>query len=293
MRPIYLHRSYITTNEELFRKAWEYGFQGVETNSPGLRPSDDISQGMDELARLKEYWFVQGMVLHFPMDLITDNKWPSRKEVFDRMGRAFRAASEKLEVKVFNTMTAGALIPPGNAYTDYPKNGSAAANETHWERAVEMLKTACGMAAEYGITLVMETHGCLLHDLPEPTLKLLSLVAKPNLKINLDLPNMVLSRNNLLPAKELESLLPLTGHVHLKNLRMVLGGGYLLEGVGGGIIDYKPLFQALQAAGYNGGYSLEFPGRYGDMDKALKADAEFVKKLFLEVYASQISVKIQ
>ncbi len=286
MNPIYLHRSYITTNEELFRKAWEYGFQGVETNSPGLNPSDDISKGMDELVRLKENWFVQGTVLHFPMDLITDNKWPSRNEVFDRMGKALSAASGKLGVKVFNTMTAGALIPPGNAYTNYPENGSAAANETHWERAVEMLKSACDLAAEFGITLAIETHGCLIHDLPEPTLKLIKLVAKPNLKINLDLPNMVLSRNNLFQANELEPLIPLVGHVHLKNLRMVIGGGYLLEGVGGGIIDYNPLLKSLQSAGYSGVYSLEFPGRYGDMDKAVKTDVKFVKKLQLEAFSN-------
>jgi len=282
MNQIYLHRSYITSNEELFRKAWEYGFQGVETNAPGLNPADDISQVADELARLKEEWFVQGIALHFPMNLITDDKWPDRNATFDRMGKAFKTASEKLDVKVFNTMAAGALIPAGNAYTNYAKNGSAAANETHWARAVEMLKTACDLAAEYHITLALETHGCLIHDLPEPTLKLLSLVAKPNLKINLDLPNMVLSRDNLIPPAELEPLLPLTGHVHLKNLRMVIGGGYLLEGVGGGIIDYKPLFQRLQAVGYKGKYSLEFPGRYGDMDKAVKTDIEFVKKIQLE-----------
>ena len=67
---------------------------------------------------------------------------------------------------------------------------------------------------------------------------------------------------------------------------VVIGGGYLLEGVGGGIIDYNPLLKSLQSAGYSGVYSLEFPGRYGDMDKAVKTDVKFVKKLQLEAFSN-------
>lgn len=284
MIPIYLHESYTSSKDDLFKKAWLYGFQGVELCSPGLNPADDIAKGMSELARLKDHWRVQDVILHFPMNLITDDQWPSRSEVFVRMGKSFQLATQTLGVKVFNTMAAGALIPSGNTYTDYPNNGSAAANEIHWQRAAEMLKTACDLAAEYKIALVIETHGCLIHDLPETTLRLVQMVSRPNLKVNLDLPNMVLVRDNLLGAEEVEPLIPLTGYVHLKNLRMVIGGGYLLEGVGGGIIDYKPLLKRLGATGYQGVLCLEFPGRYGDMDQAIEKDMAFVKNLQLETF---------
>ena len=287
MRPVLLHRSYADSEEKLFEYAWQYGFQGVEVNAPGLSCDlAEIGDVTEKLAALKEKWLTRDIVLHFPMSLINDGEWAHRESIFEKMRESFRLTSRELGVTVFNTMAAGTIIPDGNAYTDYHLNGSAAATDVHWQRAVEILRTACDMASDFGITLAIETHGCLLHDLPEPTLKLIEHVDRDNLTINLDIPNIALVRRNVPADSDIEPLLSRIGHVHLKNLRMVIGGGFLLEGVGNGIINYESLFQSLDACGYRGAYSLEFPGRYGDMEHNVKSDINYVKNVQLAGMAS-------
>lgn len=288
MNPILLHRTYANSLEQTFCLAWKLGFNGVEVNAPGLTETfDAIPAQIEQLARLKESWLTQNMVLHFPMGLIEDEKWSERQSVYEKMARSFELASRELGVKLFNTMASGTIIPKGNKYTDYGKNGSIAANETHWERAVAMLKQAAELAAEHGITLAIETHGCLIHDTPEATLKLVQLVGADNLTINLDLPNMVLTRGDFLQENEVAPLIPHIGHVHMKNLRMVLcgNGGWLLEGVGNGMINYTSLVQSLHKAGYKGAYALEFPSGYGDFKEAAKRDIVFTKNLLLHEFS--------
>jgi len=291
MNPILLHRSYVDisgrpgTMETVFRTAWELGYNGVEVNAPGCgQELADVAPGIDTLARFKEKWITPVIVLHFPMGLIEDDKWPQREAVYERMQKSFELASAKLGVTLFNTMASGPIIPEGNQYVDYAKNGSIAATETHWERAVEMLTTASRLAAESHITLAIEVHGCLIHDLPETTLDLLDRVGAANLGANPDVGNMTLVRENFLAPEELEPLVPRTTHVHLKNVRMVLagGGGWLIEGTGNGQIDYLPLARSLTASGYRGPYSLEFPGLYGDPRAAAARDLAFTQRLLLE-----------
>jgi len=284
MNSILLHNSYLDSNKKLCENAWKYGYNGIETNAPGLNGNlNEIPSQIEELERLKEKYLLSNIILHFPMKLINDDEWDQKDIIYEKMNKSFMLASQRLGVTMFNTMTAGTIIPKGNAYTEYSQNGSIAANETHWERAIEMLKTSSTMAKEYGITLAIETHGCLLHDLPGPTLKLLEKVNADNLKVNLDIPNMALTKNNFLKDEEIAPLIPYTGHVHLKNLRMVIagGGGFLLESVSSGMIDYKPLVETLNKHSYKGAYSLEFPCKYGDIDKRIKADLEFARKLQL------------
>lgn len=284
MRPVLLHRCYVSSDEELFENAWRYGFQGIETNAPGQQGDlSQISAEVAALAALKTKWLTPEIVLHFPMALINDGEWERREEVFEKMRESFRLTSRELGVKVVNTMTAGPIIPAGNAYTDYHLNGSAAATELHWQRAVAMLQTACDLAKDFGIVLTLETHGCLLHDLPEPTLKLLAMVDRNNLKINLDVSNIILVKKNVFADDELKPSIPHIGHVHLKNLRMVIGGGFLLEGISNGIVNYHFLLQELDKENYRGAYTLEFPSSYGDMQKNIIADLNYIRNLQLKI----------
>ncbi|MDD5705531.1 MAG: sugar phosphate isomerase/epimerase [Kiritimatiellae bacterium] len=283
MNPILLHRTYFGDNEATFRKAWEMGFSGVEVNAPGYNESlADVAAHADRLAAWKAKWLVGTMVLHYPMSLIDDAGWADRDAHFERMAESFHLAASVLGVRVVNTVAGGAIVAKGCAYTDYGKNGSATATDTHWERGVEMLRTACALAAEHGLTVTIETHGCLIHDRPQSTLKLLDMVGAANLKVNMDIPNMVLTLEDLLPQADIEALLPHVGHVHVKNLRFILGGGFLLEGASVGAVDYRPVVARLSELGYTGAYSLEFPGGRGDTELTAAQDLAFVKRLLIE-----------
>ena len=292
MNPILLHRTYFGNNETTFRKAWEIGFSGVEVNAPGFNEAiKEIPACADSLARWKDKWLVGTMVLNFPMTLMSGDEWGNRNAYFDKMAESFMLAAGKLGVKTINTVAGGALIADGCSYTDYGKNGSATATDTHWERGVEMLKNACSLAAEHGIVLTIETHGCLLHDTPKTTLKLLDLVDADNLMINLDIPNMVLTMGDLPLESDIESLIPRVGHVHLKNLRYILGGGFLLEGASVGAVDYRPIVAKLNDIGYDGAFSLEFPGGRGDTEVAARQDFVFAQKLQMEDMENRVGLR--
>ena len=280
MIPILLHNTYAKDPEKLFALAWKAGYNGVEMASPGLKQKiSDIAPGIENIARLKEKYLCNELVLHFPMLLMNDEQWNGKEEYFERMSKAFELASKKLGVKKFNTMAAGAIIPEGNKYTDYHLNGSAAANEDQWERAFSMLRTASKLASQHDIELVVESHGCLIHDSYQACLRLMNELDCPNVKLNLDVANIVLTKTWMLTDEELAPLLPLTSHLHLKNLRFVLGGGVLLESVANGEIQYEPILRKVIEESSNLTCSLEFPGRFGDMEAAAHNDLRFVREI--------------
>lgn len=98
--------------------------------------------------------------------------------------------------------------------------GSTGSAETAPERALfiaERLRTLCGLAADHGLSLLVETHPGTLADSLSSTRALIAAVGHPALKINFDVLHVWEGGDDPVAARR--ALRPHIGHYHLKNIR--------------------------------------------------------------------------
>jgi sugar phosphate isomerase/epimerase len=113
--------------------------------------------------------------------------------------------------------------------------------------------------AHHGMRFVFENHdGASLH--PDICLDVLARVDRPNIRMNFDPINFERVGVNSLQAASL--LAPYVSHAHLKGLD---AGEFCEFGVGD--VNLVPVLRTLKAAGYAGGFSVEYEGSF---DKTLR-----------------------
>ena len=98
--------------------------------------------------------------------------------------------------------------------------GSTGSAETSPERRIfiaERLRTLCGLAADHGLSLLVETHPGTLADSLTSTRALIAAVGHPALKINFDVLHVWEGGDDPVTARR--ALRPHIGHYHLKNIR--------------------------------------------------------------------------
>ncbi|AWB06546.1 sugar phosphate isomerase/epimerase (plasmid) [Azospirillum humicireducens] len=98
--------------------------------------------------------------------------------------------------------------------------GSTGSAETSPERRIfiaERLRTLCGLAADHGLSLLVETHPGTLADTLTATRALIAAVGHPALKVNFDVLHVWEGGDDPVAARR--ALRPHIGHYHLKNIR--------------------------------------------------------------------------
>ncbi|WP_370540649.1 sugar phosphate isomerase/epimerase family protein [Azospirillum sp. INR13] len=114
-------------------------------------------------------------------------------------------------------LPAGAALGAGKIRTFAGSTGSA---ETSPERRIfiaERLRTLCGLAADHGLSLLVETHPGTLADSLTATRALIAAVGHPALKVNFDVLHVWEGGDDPVAARR--ALRPHIGHYHLKNIR--------------------------------------------------------------------------
>lgn len=94
--------------------------------------------------------------------------------------------------------------------------GSSETQPAERQQLITRLQKACHYLAEYGLTLIIETHPHTFADSVRSTLELINDVNCDNLKINFDVLHVWESKANVLDA--LQQLSPYIDHFHLKNV---------------------------------------------------------------------------
>ena len=122
-------------------------------------------------------------------------------------------------------------------------------------------------AAPLGIRVCLETHLDLAHN-ADVALETMRGVNHPNICINFDTGNVYFYNHNVTAVGELRKIINHVGAVHLKDTN----GGYRtwhFPALGEGVVDFKALFQPLNAAGFYGPCAMELEGIDGeDIDEA-------------------------
>ena len=122
-------------------------------------------------------------------------------------------------------------------------------------------------AAPAGIKVCLETHPDLAHN-GDIALETMKAVNHPNICVNFDTGNVHYYNHNVTAVAEVEKVIPHVGAVHLKDTN----GGYRtwhFPTLGDGVVDFKAVFQTLNAAGFYGPFTMELEGIEGEnLDEA-------------------------
>ncbi len=143
---------------------------------------------------------------------------------------------------------------------------SVSADDTPLDQAYHRLRAAGSVAAEHGVTIVMETHPDLVTN-ARVALETMRGVDHPNVRVNYDTANVYFYNHNVDTVTELQQVVPNVAAVHLKDT----DGGYRhwhFPALGQGIVDFARVFQVLDEHGFAGPCTLEIEGLEGEKKTA-------------------------
>lgn len=146
----------------------------------------------------------------------------------------------------------------------------------------EKLQEPLRVAADHGVTVLLEPHGPITGTI-DGTSELLEKLNSPAVALNLDTGNSWLAGTD--PVEYTKTFGSLIQHVHWKDLGTawepkrgsIFGCGMSTITLGSGVVDIDGVFKALTASGFDGYSTLEIAG-----DEAVLGSAEYLVSMGAE-----------
>ena len=285
--PIYMHVNYlenILPIKEIISRWADAGYDGIELR--GYDCAKKMNTG-DYLEHVHKLTRKSGIKVTFgcPNDTINPNAGERKKSMDDfKIIIDFASANEIRVLNVFGS----SIVNPKLGYFDFHGHGSAYATEEQWKTTIEYFQEAGEFAGARGVDLCFETHNCYIHDLGEPTAKLLSAISRSNVKANLDFGNIYINKLNKGMQEELKQLSGRIGYVHLKNLISFLPyfeiGIFKCTALEDGDINNFVLILKLMKMGYKGVLAIENT-MSGDKRNMVSKDLKYLKQLVSDAHS--------
>ena len=203
------------------------GVRNVEIDAPGPDEVDQVK------ARLERHG-LSATSLQCPVEIEAD-------DADDRLTPALDAAKDLGAGLLFVSVHAGDL-DKGVVY--------------------ERLRRCGARAAEYGVTIGMETHPDLITNAAVAA-ETMRGVDHPNVRVNYDTANIHYYNRDVDHVDEMEKVIDYIGSMHLKDT----DGAYktwCFPTFGQGIVDFKTVFDRLNAHGFYGPFTMEIEGVEGE-----------------------------
>ena len=138
---------------------------------------------------------------------------------------------------------------------------SVKAGEADHRQVFDRLRSIGDLAAQSGVTVVLETHPDLVTNGTQ-ALQTMQRVNHPNVRVNFDTANVYFYNENTSAVGELEKIVDFVGAVHLKDTT----GGYQewnFPALGTGVVDFPGVFGLLNYRGFRGPFTMELEGTKG------------------------------
>lgn len=139
---------------------------------------------------------------------------------------------------------------------------SSRADQTPLETAYQRLREAGRVAAEHGVTIMVETHPDLATN-ADVAGRTIAAVAHPNVRLNYDPANIYFYNHDADAVRELRKIALLVAGVHLKDTNGAYRAWHF-PALGEGVVDFDGIFTVLDQAGYDGPLTLEIEGIEGE-----------------------------
>ena len=283
--PIIMHVNYCEQGQtipEMCEKAVRWGFDGIEFRRKRSSVDETPEQYVDAIAKSAKETGLKHVLFGGPgIDLMSDDAAARKAQVEE--GLAFyRLAAERLNLTVCNIMS-GSLRNPDRSIPNAEQHlhGSGVATEDHYAWAAEGFRELGALAQELGIKLAFETHGGYLHDLPEPTRKLLEMIDSPAVGANLDYGNMAYFPGGPSLGEAIEMLGDRILMLHLKN-SIPVGNERIRIGLGDGVINNREFLLLMKARGFEGPICIEAP-RPGDREWFAQQDLAYARSVLEDI----------
>ncbi|MFH1746260.1 MAG: sugar phosphate isomerase/epimerase family protein [Planctomycetota bacterium] len=126
----------------------------------------------------------------------------------------------------------------------------------------QRLREAGDVAADQGVTIVLETHPDLITN-GEIARQTMEAVNHPHVRVNFDTANVYFYNHDVNAVDELRRVVDFVASIHLKDT----DGGFEswhFPALGRGVVDFGTIFELLDDAGFSGPCTLEIEGLEGE-----------------------------
>ena len=287
MNPVIMHVNYgeVTFNsygsntvDDICRMAAELGFDGIEFrgNPPKNLAEVSFEDYVNQIKAGKEKYGLPTMMFSISIPGVYAEDKAERAASVQRALDKARYVQDACGTTLCNT-SAATVRNPNEPYSAYHLQGSAIATQDHWDMTVEAYQELAKGLEALGMKFAFETHMNYIHDLPEPSKKLVDLIDSPNVGINMDFGNTV-----YLPEyPTVEETIDIYGdklfYTHLKN-SVAVNGTNMATALSEGRINHRIYLKKLQSVGFNGPIGIEAP-RPGDRYWFAQQDLAYYKAL--------------
>jgi sugar phosphate isomerase/epimerase len=272
MNDIIMH-SYSLRNfsrEEAFTHTAACGYKGIELQRAHFK-EQELDSELPQCLRLANDLGLSIHCVDFTADITNDDE-KIRQDSIDLIAKNLRICGTH-HIPLMNGFT-GFLVADAD---NWGANGSAIAEEKHFDRVTEALIHLCSIAESSNVTLCLEVHMNTIHDTYGTTARLLNRVQSNRLKANPDPGNTFATSAAEHSPLSLDLISESIGYFHMKNCRKTSEGTYSYDGfLGDGEIDFIPYLEKLQSLNYNGPICVEYVGE-GDAKAAVKEDIETLR----------------
>jgi sugar phosphate isomerase/epimerase len=273
------------TIPELCRKAGEWGFDGIEFRGKRQGVQETTEEYLDQIASSVEDAGLNEVMLGYPTPNMMLADAAARAKEIEEGIRFYEKAKARLNAKftVSNAFTGGLTNPDKTIpYGQYERHGSGCATQDQWKWATEGYQVIGDAVAKLGIKLAFETHMGYLHDTPFAAKKLVDLIGKPSIGVNLDYGNAVYFQKNPSLAETIPALGKSILYTHLKNSISLPSGGRIPTGLADGQINHREYLKLLKQIGFEGPIGIEAP-RPGDREWYAVQDLTYIKSVMKDL----------
>jgi sugar phosphate isomerase/epimerase len=267
------------TLETACRDAVKLGFDGIEFRRKRAGKDETQEQYLDEIESAVSKSGLKQVVFGSPGPDLTGDDASKREGEIEDAREFYTQVQKRFGSTLCNTF-GGPLLNPDKSvpYGEYSRQGSFIATDEQWQWAIEGFKTLAKTMEEIGMKLAFETHMGYIHDSPEAVKKLVDGVGSPNIGALLDCGNIALLPNSPSVSAQVEMLGERIFYLHLKNLFLLPGGGFVCTSLADGHINNREMLKALKAINFSGPIGIEAP-RQGDREWFAREDAGYIKSL--------------
>lgn len=287
MNPVIMHINYAETRHNYFggktiddvcRMAAEIGFDGIEFRGNPPKDIGEISFA-DYAAQVadatKKYNISHPMFAIGIDNILSEDKELRAAGVQNALEKA-RLVHDLCGTTLCNTQAATTRDPNAESQ-DFARHGSAIATQDHWDMIIEAYQQLAKGLEPLGMRFAFETHMNYIHDLPEPSKKLVDLIDSPSIGINMDYGNTVYFAG----CPSVEEAIDIYGdklfYTHLKN-SMPAAGDRIPTALSEGAINHRQYLKKLDSVGFDGPIGIEAP-RPGDRYWFAQQDLAYFKTL--------------
>lgn len=268
------------TVASICKMATEIGYDGIEFRSTPPKefaelPFEDF---VNQMADGKKEYGIQQIIMGVAVAACADPDKEIRDKCIEDVVGKIKYANDVLETTLFNTFMSFIESPiKTNVSVGYEFNGSAAATEEYWKFAVDTYQKIGQAIAPLGVKMAFETHFNYIHDLPEPTMRLLKLIDNPVFGVNIDYGNAIQFPEHPSVVDTIDAYKEKLLYIHLKN-SISIQGEHQACALSEGEINHREYLKKLKTIGYEGPIAIEST-RLGDRGWFAKQDFDYYKSV--------------